>query len=371
MNSYAIYKRFRTLRKKSGMSQDDLSTAMCFNDRQTISAIESGVRKISAEELIVASQIFDVGLDFFTDPFRLVGDEGRFSWRQHEVNEEQLDAFQDVAGQWIAAYRYLSDLKDDIENPILPRLGLTTNSSFEEAQSDGEKISRVFELGDIPAENLQSVIENKLGVLVLYVDGIHGVSGAACQLPELNTILINRNEPIGRRNFDTAHELFHLLTWDAMPPMHLESENPTSKYEKRIEQLADNFASALLMPFRILEIYWVKRGDSEIHQWLNNTAKELKVTSVALKWRLINTGILSNANGDKIDDEQLRYNGYKEENTKEEKPHIFSKKFMELVGWSIEQGHLSVRKAAKTMGMTIDDLSKLFKQYELEPPFEF
>ena len=37
------------------------------------------------------------------------------------------------------------------------------------------------------------------------------------------TILVNRHEPRGRRSFDLAHELFHVLTWDAMPPERIES----------------------------------------------------------------------------------------------------------------------------------------------------
>ena len=78
------------------------------------------------------------------------------------------------------------------------------------------------------------------------VDAIDGVSGAACRLPDLDVVLINRHEVAGRRNFDLAHELFHILTWDAMPPEHLEEATETSKI--RVEQLANSFASALLMP---------------------------------------------------------------------------------------------------------------------------
>ena len=46
---------------------------------------------------------------------------------------------------------------------------------------------------------------------------------AACRLPELDVVLINRREVEGRRHFDLAHELFHILTWDAMPPEHSEA----------------------------------------------------------------------------------------------------------------------------------------------------
>ena len=370
MNSRTIQKRFRTLRKASGMSQGDLSTAMGINDRQTISSIESGVRKISANELITASQIFNVGLDFFTDPFRLVGDEGRFSWRQYDVDRQRLNDFENLAGQWIAAYRHLSELKKVGENLILPRIGLTSASSFEEAQLYGERVAAVYELGEIPADNLQKIIEDQFGILVLNIDGIPGVSGAACQLPEMNTILINRSETVGRRNFDTAHELFHLLTWDAMPPGHLENDENASSKEKRVEQLADNFAAALLMPLVVLEKHWADREGRELHEWLNVTAQELRVSSVALKWRMVSVGLLSKTEANKVDDNLLRHNGVSEDIVNIDKPLLFSRKFRELIEWSIDKGYLSVRKAVDMMAMTIDELSDLFKQYDLTPPFE-
>ena len=82
----------------------------------------------------------------------------------------------------------------------------------------GERFAADFDLGAVPSARLAEVMEDKLAILVLMVDAIKGVSGAACRLPDLDTVLINRNEVPGRRNFDLAHELFHILTWDTMPP---------------------------------------------------------------------------------------------------------------------------------------------------------
>ena len=85
----------------------------------------------------------------------------------------------------------------------------------------------------------------------LNIDAFAGVSGAACRLPALDTVLINRREPAGRRHFDLAHELFHILTWDTMPPEHVEDAAEQSR--NRVEQLANSFASALLMPAAVLD----------------------------------------------------------------------------------------------------------------------
>ena len=91
----------------------------------------------------------------------------------------------------------------------------------------GERFVAEFELGEVPARRLAEVMERELGILVLMVDAFEGISGAACRLPELDVVLINRHEVAGRRNFDLAHELFHILTWDAMPPEHSEESRET------------------------------------------------------------------------------------------------------------------------------------------------
>ena len=86
----------------------------------------------------------------------------------------------------------------------------------------GERFVAEFGLGETPATGLVDVVERKPGILVLMVDAHDGISGAACRLPELDAVLIARREAAGRRHSDLVHELFHILTWDAMPPEHSE-----------------------------------------------------------------------------------------------------------------------------------------------------
>lgn len=76
----------------------------------------------------------------------------------------------------------------------------------------GERFVAEFNLGEVPALRLIEVMEREFGVLVLMVDADDGISGAACRLPELDAVLIARHESPGRRHFDLAHQLFHILT---------------------------------------------------------------------------------------------------------------------------------------------------------------
>jgi Zn-dependent peptidase ImmA (M78 family) len=187
-------------------------------------------------------------------------------------------------------------------------------------------------------------------------------------VPGLNAILINRQEPEGRRHYDLAHEIFHLLTWEQMPPEHREGEIPRGGKGRRVEQLADNFASALLMPERTLAPRWRARGTVDMHRWLNTTATELMVTAVALKWRLVQLGWLGRAELVDILDARLTANGRLKRPLPQ--PKLFSAEFVERLQEALAKGRLSVRRAASLLDMPIDDMADLFKEYGLPVPFD-
>src|SRR4051794_33611652 len=238
-----IGQRLKALRDERKLSQDEVARLFGFKDRQTVSAIETGERRLTAEELLLAIRELGAPLDYFTDPFRLIG-EGRFNWRQTNVPAQVLGAYERVAGQLIAAFRTLG--AEVGEKPPLEcrALRLTKTSRYEDAAEAGERFAVEHKLGDIPAQRLAEIMERDLDILVLMVTPTHsGISGAACRLPDLDVVLINRDEVPGRRHFDLAHEVFHTLTWEAMPPVHVEDATETGG-ANRVEQLANAFASA-------------------------------------------------------------------------------------------------------------------------------
>ncbi len=367
MATLLIGARIKARREELKLSQDDLARLFGFRDRQTVSAIETGERRVSAEELLLAVEKLGRPLEYFTDPFRLVG-EGRFSWRHTNVKAVHLSGYERNAGCWIAAFREIAPHVD--KTALLPRrtLGLTKQSSFEDAMAAGERFIGGFDLGTVPAARLAEVMERDLGILVLMVDAIDGISGAACRLPEFDAVLINRHEVIGRRHFDLAHELFHILTWDAMPPEHAEAAVETGG--NRVEQLANNFASALLMPRAVLEPYgaWADLDDAALTARLNATADDLQVTATALKWRLVALDALKPARARSVPDAALRYNG--REAGEPNPPPLFSRPFMEVIGLAIREGRVSVRRAADLLSLTIDDLEDLFAAHGVETPFD-
>ena len=361
-----IRRRLKAAREKAGLTQAELSSKLGFKDRQTLAAIEAGQRKISAEELLRAVQVLGLDLEYFTDSFRLAG-EGRFSWRAHkDASPNLLHAFEEKAGRWIATWRRLGELQGAKPSALQSALALSERSSFEEARAVAESLVEEWRLGDVPATMIEAAIR-KLGTLVLYVDAPPSISGAACQVPGTNAVLINRKEPEGRRHYDLAHELFHLLTWEQMPPEHAETDTPRGTKAKRIEQLADNFAAALLMPERVLLPRWQARGEQEIHRWLNSTASDFLVTAKALKWRLTNLGWLAKSDLLKINDVKLTANGRPRE--QQPLPRLFGADFVQRLHIALAKGQL-VRRAAEILDLTIEALADLFREHKLSVPFD-
>jgi Zn-dependent peptidase ImmA (M78 family)/transcriptional regulator with XRE-family HTH domain len=351
------------------MSQDALAGALGFKDRQTLSQVELGERRLSAEEMVRAAEVFGVGIDYFTDPFELAG-EGQFSWRQSNADSQSLLAYEAKAGRWIAAFRHLSRLRGDSIHSSLRRVAISARSSFEDAVAEGEAIGATLSLGEVPSAQLAAAVEDELDTLVLYVDTIRGVSGAACQLDQLNAILINRREHAARRAYDLAHELFHLLTWHSMQPKHVESSHPVGRHEKRVEQLADNFAAGLLMPSRTIAALITSSpppAGLSLSTWLRESAAKLGVSGSALKWRLVNEKVLKQSVAENLPDELIRVDA---DNGASALPPRYSKRFANVLSWGIDEGYVSARRAASLLGTTVDDLRDLFAEHGLPAPFD-
>jgi Zn-dependent peptidase ImmA (M78 family)/transcriptional regulator with XRE-family HTH domain len=358
--------RVKAARELKDWTQNQLCEKLGLNDRQSISDIENGKRGLKPDELVLLTEVLDCEIDFFLDPFCIAG-EAQFSWRaSSDVSEKSLNDFEIKAGKWIGLLRWLYENEEDGLSPLKHTLRLTKHSSYEDAMLCAESLIKNFNLGEFPAKNLLNLIEKKLDIPVLFVDTIKTpkgsvISGAACHLRDIGVILVNRSEPETRGYYDLAHELFHVLTWETMKPDHRESNSDEERDNgKRIEQLANNFAAALLMPKSSLE----RLID---HSLINNikhlveVSSKFRVSPIALGWRLFNLKLI---NKDILNNLKKEY----QPSSSLFKP--FSENFVKLLHGAIEYGRLSARKAAKAMSMDLIQLKALFAEYSLSAPFE-
>ncbi len=360
--------RVRSAREARGWTQDQLTAALELNDRQTVSDIETGKRAIRPDELVRLTDILDRDLDYFLDPFAVVG-EAQFSWRAApQVSKETLQHFEHKAGRWIGLLRWLRETEHGPSNPLKHSLRLMAQSSFEDAQESAERLAETLDLGVVPADRLIEHIERDLDILVLFVDPDdaaegESISGAMCHLADLRVILVARHESEGRRFYDLAHELFHALTWDAIKPAHRESNAVEErKRARRVEQLANNFAAALLMPRAALRQVLDPRRIEDVGH-LAEGATRLRVAPEALAWRLFNLKLIGN-------DTQRALAAVHQPASLGGTPKRLSPAFVQMLERAIDRGRLSARKAAKALDMNLSQLADLFGEHGLPVPFE-
>lgn len=358
-----VAERIRVAREEVGLTQDEFARKFGCKDRQTISTIETGVRPVSKVEIASIATILDKPMSFFTDPY-VVTDRKAFSYRA-KSNSKDIDAFEQKAHKLISANHRFRKLLGEPDVPFGNQLkGINKQTPLRVAAEAGERVADCLDLGEIPALKLRDAAEKQLRVRVLFVEAPESISGAACHLQDGDYVIINRNEPSFRRNFNLGHELFHILTWTAMPPARVDSILQGAARSK-VEKLADNFASGLLIPSKPLKSRWdVRDPGQDLQEWIITTAKEFRVSGDALYWRLVTTGLLSKTAG--IDRGQL---SRCDEDDRNGKPNSYNFEFVRRLYSVLENGFVSVRKAAELLDCEPHDLKDLVLAYGFDPTY--
>lgn len=135
-------------------------------------------------------------------------------------------------------------------------LSFSTGSADRFGYHDAEKLAHQFRqqmgLGDRPGETLLRVLEEVCNIKVFHLE-FEPSGTAACTWSESfgGAILLNAKNVRWRRNFDLAHELFHLLTWKTFRSSVTE---PSVEAPEGEEKWATCFARHLLVPPEVLRI---------------------------------------------------------------------------------------------------------------------
>jgi Zn-dependent peptidase ImmA (M78 family) len=156
-----------------------------------------------------------------------------------------------------------------------------------------------FTLGAKPALVLEKTLEERFGVKVWYMDlGMDG-SAAATVGSFGPAILMNSREAPWRRNYNFAHEVFHLVTWESSDPETLRTDH--ALFEK-VERFANTFASYLLLPGDALTnaVNRRLRKATITYTDLIEIAREFAVSTEALVYRLRSLNHLDKKTVDQI-----------------------------------------------------------------------
>ncbi len=355
--------RIRRSRKILRITQRELANQMGFGSPETISQIETGERELKAWELSKLARILSVDLSTLLEmeePKR----QPIILWRQiPQVNKERKEkeflqrCHQYATLEELSGYTYTEDFP---QKKVTPEQ--VTSYFFRYAEIIAQEIRREFNLGDKPALDLENVIQERYHVKVWY-DEIEEGSAASTIGSFGPAILMNIKEAPWRRNYNFAHEVFHLITWNSIKPT-IFVENPD--LWKKVEKAADLFASCLLLPGDSVRTEFEKSlVDSKISfSDLVGIARKYGVSTTALLYRLANLRLFTRETVDSLLDNELFRSIDKSSMAPcWWNPPKIPERFVRLAFLAYQKGKLSKTKLAQLMECSLFDLSDSLKEY--------
>jgi Zn-dependent peptidase ImmA (M78 family) len=220
-------------------------------------------------------------------------------------------------------------------------------------------------LGSRPACVLAKVLEGHICVKIFYLD--LGVGGsAASTVGDFGwAVLINSSDAPWRRNFDLAHEFFHLITWGLFTDQEIYRGAVAG--ESHVEQWADAFASAILLPGKEVRQEFLRRAGKKTIDYLSlvEIAREFGVSIEALLWRLVNLRLLRKTEVQRaLDEGEIRDIDRKKRRADwgQEKPYL-SSRYITLAIKALQMGKISKTKFAEYVGKSISEATSFLQQY--------
>lgn len=355
--------KIRSLREGLGLSQQELAERAGFSAHQIVSQIETGKRDVKAWELAKLASILRTSVSTL-----LAQDELQQSpvilWREAPASNASM-----IEKDFVyrcEQYAYLEKLCNVAPRTSFPRLQVDPSRfSFSEAHELALVASREFGLGARPAASLIDILENSYQVKILYEDlGEEG--SAASTIGSFGpAILMNRGEAPWRRNYNFAHEVFHLLTWSDFPA---ETIMQDSQYRDRIEKLANAFASGLLLPADAVNLAFERRVKENKIRLIDlvEMAREFDVSTSALLYRLLNLGRFEKAMVEELlNDPSFRQ---LDRGTMPERwwtPPPIPERFVRLAFKAYQDGNISRTKLADLLDVSLLELTKTLSEYGL------
>jgi Zn-dependent peptidase ImmA (M78 family)/transcriptional regulator with XRE-family HTH domain len=363
----AIANALKKERESLKYSLKHVAEKMGFSNYQTLSSIESGEREIKAWELVKLSEIYGRKIDYFLSPQAEIA-QPRVLWRDPAQTENKIEAERRFIS-FCQNYKRLLELTNE-ENIKLPAFAQPEKSGFKESGFDyavelAEEYRRTLNLGGRPAYSLPNILEQILGVMVLYMDlGTVG-SGASTSGDFGKAILVNASDAPWRRNYDLAHEFFHLITWDLFSDEEIYSKSKNGKSE--VEQWADAFVSALLLPSEEVRREFSKRLEDSKISFINlvEIAREFKVSIDALLWRLVNLRLLKKKDVKRyIQDGEIKDIDKKMRiaDWADDKPYL-SLRYITLAIKALQLGRISKAKFAEYIDKPFSEASSFLRKY--------
>jgi Zn-dependent peptidase ImmA (M78 family)/transcriptional regulator with XRE-family HTH domain len=346
MADKTLANRLKTARERIGLSIGEAANRLGFQNYQTLSKIESGERVVKATELSLFGKIYSCSINY------LLGEmPGKrdlvLLWRKapQEPVKKEIEA---QIGYFCEQYGTLERLLEIKSNKDAKFFDITVDNIATSSDIDdlANRTRNMLALGSKPAFSLKNILEQAYGVKFFYHQLADLSSAASAVHPEFGpVVVINSDEAPWRRNYDLAHELFHLITWKVLPVEEL-----CGNYLDMIEKKADRFASVILLPEdETRKALSLSMADQKSLSYadLVDIARGFGVSTAALLYRISSIGLLDWDTANKLanDEDLLGLDKAKRKNEWGDKP--VSERFYALAVKCLRKGLISRGKFAE------------------------
>jgi XRE family transcriptional regulator, fatty acid utilization regulator len=330
----------------------------------TLSEFETGRREPRLGQLKQLADAYHRQVSFFLEDSPQAAECILWRQRPESPNVEELQAtLLDLAEK----YHTLEMLCDQHTNFELPSVSVAAERfDYRAAGGLARRVRNELGLGERPGQTLLRVLGEVCNVRVFHLD-FEPSGSAACTLSQRfgAGILLNSKNVRWRRNFDLAHEFFHLLTWRVF--RHDCGEQPKTPSDHE-EKLATCFARNLLMPEEVFREA-VDKQQSETGKLgfdgLYEVAREFDVSVEAVLWQI---GFVYNISSEKV---QATVSALREQSgcwdvREKDAPPSRPLRFEALARQALRKGLLSTGKYAEYVGVTRREAMRLVEREATE-----
>jgi Zn-dependent peptidase ImmA (M78 family) len=315
--------------------------------QSSLSEFENNRREPKFSQLSRLAEVYRRTVEFFLTDEPIV--ENMMLWRDAPEGSDDIKETEAELNQLCRQYHKLEVLCDEVRFPKMPVLYIKREEfNYRQAEQLAEKFQREHLLGEIPSASLKQILEEKFYVKIFHLE-FEGSAISTISSEFGPAILLNADNKLWRRNFDLAHELFHILTWSVFRT----KDNPKNKPSNDEEKLANAFASKLLLPTDIVK-HKIDEALNEKGQIafedLDEIAREFGVSLEALLWRMV---YIYNKPPEEIEKyiDQSRKIKLHRPSRKSDIPDKLPERYCSLAIRALKEGKLSLMQFAKFMDL--------------------
>ncbi|MFO0837744.1 MAG: XRE family transcriptional regulator [Phycisphaerae bacterium] len=318
-------RRLTDARKSCGLTQEEVAERLGVS-RPTLIAVEKGDRPVKPDELIQLAQLYQRSMHELVrpgvpaasfephlravveaqcDPAAKRRDAKPVGAADSPMLADAIRELQQFAEGYCELERQVGLNRPESFPPevIVPTRGI---SAFAESVAAGERAR--LGLGDQPVSGLREVLENSVGLRILYTDALPShVAGMYAYAGELGyCIAVNRKHPPERRRATLAHEHGHFLAERHRPGIdYLEAgaKKPAG------ERFAEAFGMSFLMPSSGVQRYFFEtvsaRKDFQVAD-VCRMSHYFGVSMQAMTLRLESLGLVPAGTWDHLQEEGFR-----------------------------------------------------------------